>query len=912
MFYCRMNYAPSGGQATHVDTMAKAGKNKEERPTFGKKEPRAHPMWALAFLVIALLSAVALWDYDWLQNPFFSDPVTVRPNKVGTLGLFLASNSLGILGRAAWIIPCFAIWMSGMLLTKQSCKLHFGRYVAWLGLLVSVPMLFELWMEYMRSLDPAFRIDNNYYRYGYGGWIGSSLYDDLLHRVLGSLGTFVVAAVLFVASLIYAFCDNVGLLLHGISVWCLGRFGRLGSGLKAWYARRREAARERADARSQEKARIAELKAKEDAARAAEQARLDEKRAKEELARPKTSIPPPEIQKQKKPSLLPDLSQIPVSRDVPQTKLLSTQAPDQASPLPAPAVPPPPPVSPPRAVSLRSEEPAASGASEGSLSKFAQPLKILQAEQTRKAAYVQPESKGDYVFPPLSLLKEAPPPPPSDDEQTHQEVADALVRTLGEFGVKVTMGEVHPGPVITRYDLYPAAGVRVEKIQNLDKNLALALRALSVRILAPVPGKGCVGVEIPNKSPQSVYIRDILESEDWVKSKAEIPIALGKEVSGKPLVADLTRMPHMLIAGSTGSGKTVCINAIVASLLYKMSPEDVRFVMVDPKIVEMQVYNALPHMLIPVVTEPKKVPGALKYLINEMERRYRMFAKEGVRNIAGFNAKRSRDKEAEAKAREMELSLSPEERAAAAKASSSIEVGRELDFEEGGDVPDKLPYIVCIIDELADLMMVAQADVETGIARLAQLARAAGIHLIIATQRPSVNVITGIIKANLPSRIAFKVASKVDSRTILDSGGADQLIGRGDMLFLPPGIAELVRSQGAFVADEEINGIVKFVNEQNGEPEFDEQFQRSVEESGEDDDGEPSFDDDEEGGDDLMKDALEVLRTTKRASTSMLQRRLRIGYNRAARIMDLLEERGYVGPENGSMPREILRDLDDE
>jgi len=471
------------------------------------------------------------------------------------------------------------------------------------------------------------------------------------------------------------------------------------------------------------------------------------------------------------------------------------------------------------------------------------------------------------------------------------------------------MGEVHPGPVITRYDLYPAAGVRVEKIQNLDKNLALSLRALSVRILAPVPGKGCVGVEIPNKQPQSVFIRDILESEDWVKSKAEIPVALGKDVSGKPLVADLTRMPHMLIAGATGSGKTVCINAIVASLLYKMSPKDVRFVMVDPKIVEMQVFNSLPHMLIPVVTDPKKVPGALKYLINEMERRYRIFAKEGVRNIAGFNAKRSRDKEAEQKAKEFDASLSPEERAASAQASTNLEVPRDLDFDDAPP-PDKLPYIICIIDELADLMMVAQADVETGIARLAQLARAAGIHLIIATQRPSVNVITGIIKANLPSRIAFKVASKVDSRTILDTGGADQLIGRGDMLFLPPGIAELIRSQGAFVADEEINAIVKFVNDHNGEPEFDEQFQRSVEESSEE--GDSSEGDDEEVGDELIPNAMEVIRTTKRASTSMLQRRLRIGYNRAARIMEILEDRGYVGPENGSMPREILRDLDED
>ncbi|MBN1403921.1 MAG: DNA translocase FtsK [Opitutales bacterium] len=877
--------------------MAKAGKNKEERLTFGKKEPRSHPIWSLAFLVLAILSAVALWDYDWLQNPDFQDPVASQ-NKVGAVGLFIAANSLALLGRAAWVLPCFAFWMSGMLMIKQSGKLHAARFISWIGLLVSIPVLFDLWLTYLRENDPAFRIDENYYRFGYGGWIGRSLYQDLLHKSLGSLGSLVVFGVLFMSSLIYAFCDNVGLILHRISMWILAHLGRFGEAVSEQLSRYREKQRERAE----ERARIAALKAEEKAREEARRKAEAEKARAALASKPKPVAPP--VKKDSR-QALPNAA-------APETRLIS---PEELPVLPqqkAVPQPPPPPPQQVRTVSLRAEPSAPVPPSQPLADEApkAQGLKILQAEQTRKAVIAEPQSKGDYTFPHLSLLAEPPPPPPCDDENTHQEVADQLVQTLAEFGVRVTMGEVHPGPVITRYDLYPAAGVRVEKIQNLDKNLALALRALSVRILAPVPGKGCVGVEIPNKSPQSVYIRDILESEDWVKSKAEIPVALGKEVSGKPLVADLTKMPHMLIAGSTGSGKTVCINAIVASLLYKMSPEDVRFVMVDPKIVEMQVYNALPHMLIPVVTEPKKVPGALKYLINEMERRYRMFAKEGVRNIAGFNAKRSRDKEAEAKARELELSLSPEERAAAAQASASIEVARELDFEEGGDVPDKLPYIVCIIDELADLMMVAQADVETGIARLAQLARAAGIHLIIATQRPSVNVITGIIKANLPSRIAFKVASKVDSRTILDTGGADQLIGRGDMLFLPPGIAELVRSQGAFVADEEINGIVKFVNEQNGEPEFDEQFQRSVEES-DDGSGDGGDDDDEEGGDELLQDAIEVLRSTKRASTSMLQRRLRIGYNRAARIMEILEDRGYVGPENGSMPREILRDLDE-
>jgi S-DNA-T family DNA segregation ATPase FtsK/SpoIIIE len=362
-------------------------------------------------------------------------------------------------------------------------------------------------------------------------------------------------------------------------------------------------------------------------------------------------------------------------------------------------------------------------------------------------------------------------------------------------------------------------------------------------------------------------------------------------------------MPHLLIAGATGAGKTVCINAVVASLLYRMSPEDLRFIMVDPKIVEMQVYNDLPHMLIPVVTAPKKVPGALKWLLGEMDRRYQLFAGVGVRNIAGYNARLDKkNKEAAALAKESEAELSPEERAAL----SSVEVPRDEDV----DLPDqKLPYIVCIIDELADLMMVAPADIETCIARLAQLARAAGIHLIIATQRPSVNVITGVIKANLPSRISFKVSSKVDSRTILDGGGAEALIGKGDLLFTPPGVGGLVRAQGAFVSDEEINEIVAYLKERNGPPAFADDVQESIEAEVDDDDGGATseYDDGSEDGK-LLAQAIDVIRSTKRASTSSLQRRLRIGYNRAARVMDQLEEKGIVGPENGSSPRELLVD----
>ncbi len=526
-------------------------------------------------------------------------------------------------------------------------------------------------------------------------------------------------------------------------------------------------------------------------------------------------------------------------------------------------------------------------------------FKVVRAEKTEKATDLFPERKGDYHFPTLELLME-PPEVSSGGDEDHMIKAKRLKETLAEFKIDVELGEVHTGPVITRYDIHPAAGVRVEKIANLDKNLAMALRADSVRILAPVPGKGCVGVEVPNDLAAPVCLKEILQSKAWADANAEIPIVLGKEASGKPLVADLTKMPHLLVAGSTGSGKTVCINAIIASLCYHSSPEDVRFIMVDPKIVEMKVYNDLPHMLIPVVTEPKKVPGALKWLLVEMERRYQIFSKVGVRNIAGFNAKILKDKEEKEKALLLDAEMTAEERAAL----SSIQVPRDDDALE---IPEnKLPYIVCIIDELADLMMVAQADVETGIARLAQLARAAGIHLIIATQRPSVNVITGVIKANLPSRISFRVASYRDSQTILDGKGAESLIGKGDMLFIPPGSATFMRAQGAFVSDDEINGIVDYLKI-NGPPQIIEEVREQIESAGEEDVLGSSGENEDE--DPMLKKAVEIIRTTKRASTSNLQRKLSIGYNRAARIMDELEERGVVGPDLPGQGREILMDL---
>ncbi|RME69851.1 MAG: DNA translocase FtsK, partial [Verrucomicrobia bacterium] len=696
----------------------------------------------------------------------------------------------------------------------------------------------------LAAMQHTFFAYETIYHAGPGGALGELLYNRFLYDYLGTFGSGMILGTTYLAGLLFILIRDIG-----------AEFRHFVELLKEWRLRAREKREERAELRRL--AREAKKKEREEA--------LERARASKATA----EAPPPPKPKKK-------------------LSVFSKPAADTE-----PAAPDEPAEPAPRAKSTRSRparpaEPAAEPAAEDK--KLS--LKIIAPEETRKARVKLPRARGDYVFPPLDLLDETKANPENANEEEHARTAEALLRTLSEFNVEVTLGEIHIGPVITRYEVYPAPGVRVERILNLDKNIALGLRAQSVRILAPVPGKGCVGIEVPNKKPSPVGIREVLESEQWANAKAEIPLALGRDVGGRPVVADLARMPHLLIAGATGSGKTVCLNAIITSLLYHASPEDLRFIMVDPKIVEMRAFNDLPHMLIPVVTDPKKVPAALRWLIAEMERRYQIFSKVGVRNIAGFNGRKQLEKELPAAPSKEELKADDE---------LAIEVPRDDDIE----IPAKMPYIVCIIDELADLMMVAPADIETGIARLAQLARAAGIHLILATQRPSVNVITGVIKANLPCRIAFQVASKVDSRTILDQGGADQLIGRGDMLFSPPGTAKLVRAQGCFVSDEELERVVEFLKK-NGPPEYAEEVQAQIEAGDDDAEGNPI----DEADDELFPQALEVLRSTRRASTSMLQRRLRIGYNRAARLMELLEARGIVGPENGSSPREILVDLE--
>lgn len=478
-----------------------------------------------------------------------------------------------------------------------------------------------------------------------------------------------------------------------------------------------------------------------------------------------------------------------------------------------------------------------------------------------------PSHKESYVFPPLSLLVKNTSSKNKNIEQENKKTAIKLQQTLQNFGVHVTITDISCGPAVTRYELQPEQGTKVAKIVSLSDDIKLNLAAADIRIEAPIPGKAAIGIEVPNKETASVTLRELLESPEFKEHSSAIAFAAGKDIAGKTMVADIAKMPHLLIAGATGSGKSVCINTIIMSILYKAAPDDVKLIMVDPKVVELSVYNGIPHLMIPVVTDPKKASAALNWAVAEMTVRYNKFAEQNVRDIKGYNEKIS--------------------------AAST----------QGGEPLPKMPQIVIIIDELADLMMVAPGEVEDAICRLAQLARAAGIHLVIATQRPSVNVITGLIKANVPSRIAFSVSSGVDSRTIIDMNGAEKLLGKGDMLFYPSGYPKPVRVQGAFVSDKEVGAVVDFLKEHSGSAEYDEDMNEKIqsgiplaaEQAGEGNDR-----------DEYFADAGRFIIEKEKASIGMLQRYFKIGFNRAARIMDQLCDAGAVGPEEGTKPRKIL------
>ena len=499
-----------------------------------------------------------------------------------------------------------------------------------------------------------------------------------------------------------------------------------------------------------------------------------------------------------------------------------------------------------------------------------------QKEEKKKAVlqleHAQIVEDEHYEYPPVELLSKPSKKTLKGGAKALTDTATRLQKTLYSFGVSAKVENVSVGPAITRYELKPELGVKVSKIVSLADDIKLSLAAADIRIEAPIPGKSAIGIEVPNKEAGSVYLRELIENEAFKNNQSMIAFAAGKDIAGKTIVADIAKMPHLLIAGATGSGKSVCINTIIMSILYKARPDEVKMIMVDPKVVELSTYNGIPHLLLPVVTDPKKAAGALNWAVNEMTKRYKLFADMGVRNLKGYNDA----------------------------------VGK-MDVKEGEAPVEKLPQIVIIVDELADLMMVAPGEVEDAICRLAQLARAAGLHLVLATQRPSVNVITGLIKANMPSRIAFSVSSGVDSRTIIDMNGAEKLLGKGDMLFYPAGYQKPVRVQGAFVSDKEVQAVVDFLKENSGGAAYSEEIQKQVNSNQNVSAGGATSEDDK---DVYFVDAGKFIIEKDKASIGMLQRVFKIGFNRAARIMDQLAEAGVVGEEEGTKPRKVLMSME--
>jgi DNA segregation ATPase FtsK/SpoIIIE, S-DNA-T family len=820
--------------------------------TLAKPASESHPVLAIVLALVGVFILVAMIDYNKNQQTLFpqsTDSTEIQHTPGNFFGLFgstVAFILIRLFGYAAFLVPIFTLTAAWFSLNHRAHTLWPTKISLMLAciLLGSPVVTMSLGVGSLGAFDFS----------GAGGLTGAFLYSRIFSPILGDYGTWILIFP-------YGFC-LLGVLADDPKATLAAWITELRDMFGAWNAERKEAAKREALERKQRAERVAELRRKQ----------MEIKNV--EIAAP--VVVTPEV---KKPEEAPAVAVV-TTEDVKITPGLSS--PVVETPAPAPKI----------------QTPILTGFG-------TQKIAVTRTDKIEKAnASAQPKKKGDYTFPTISLLNE----PVVDKEipvEDFKKRASDLIETLTQFKVSVIPVDpeagidvgIQQGPSITRYEIKPAPGVRVEKISNLSNNIAMNLSAESVRILAPVPGRGTVGIEIPNQHRKDVLLREIIQSKAWTDSTMEIPVVLGVDsVTNKPVIQDLAKMPHCLIAGATGQGKSVCINSFIISMLYRCTPEDLRFIMVDPKVVELQVYSKLPHLLIPVETDPRRVPAALKWLIAEMQRRYKIFAKCGVKNITGFNAKIK--KEAGLPKQE-ELPLSAEEQAAAREAAESV-------IDDGISIPTtKLPYIVCIIDEMADLMMAAAKEVETSIARLAQLARAAGIHLVLATQRPSTDVITGLIKANLPTRIGFKVTSYIDSRTILDRSGAETLVGRGDMLFVPPGSATLNRVQGAYVGEQEVAAIIDYINEKNGSPEFAQEVVEAIE-KGSSEGFEGGEGDGEEGDDPMVAQAWSIIKETQRASVSMLQRRLKLGYNRAARIMDILHDRGYVGPENGSSPREIL------
>jgi len=830
---------------------------KKKKTTNVRREATGILMQALWVLLL-----LALVSYTWKDIPWECSPVnSPTANYIGPVGAWAAFGLFKVFGLVGFVFPLFmAVW--GILMIVQSGERVWPRVLWMVGVLSGLCVLVDLQAEFWNEVA-APRLNLSQMP---GGFIGYFLGRQLLTNYLGVVGAAIISVGVVIAG--FFFVSQT----HPKELWVAlaGVWARVQGQREEWAAGRRSAQeqaerdaklvakeREKLLREMEKERRIQEKEDRRLEREAARQAKQEEREAKEaeRLARVEARRLELETQRREREEADAAREQEEAARKATFLKRLKDQQ----------------------------------KAEEEKKKADALALKNAQAVSDQVATEEADQPVPKWVLPPMTLLDPIPEGAGARVGANELENTTKTIRnTLAEFGIEAEVTHVEQGPVVTRYELLPAAGVKVEKIGTYAGNLALALKAESIRVQAPIPGKGVVGVEVPNRKPVPVVLRQLLQSAKWATSKAMLPLALGQDLGGHVLMADLATLPHMLIAGATGQGKTVCMNTILAGLLLTQTPEELRLILIDPKIVEFSGYNDLPHLLVPVITEAKKVISGLRWAIQEMEKRFKLFHKAKVRDIIAFNQR--------PKVEQPELFESG--------GGEGVEAVPDAKPKPDPDaLPEHLPYVVIIIDELADLMLTAQQDIEPQIQKLTQLARATGIHMIIATQRPTVNIITGTIKSNVPGRVAFKVAQKNDSRVVLDQEGADKLVGKGDMLVVA-GSNKVQRAQGAWTKDEEIHAIVEHWKQQ-GKPRFEAALQAKIEGK-----GGVELPDAPEEDQELIQQAIEVIRQTRRASTSSIQRRLRIGYTRAARLIDILEDKGMVGPPRGSEAREILFDLD--
>ena len=806
-----------------------------------RREAAGILMQALWVLLLLALVSYTCQDISWEYRP----PNDPTMNYIGPVGAWTAWMVFKVLGLVGFLVPlALATW--GLLMIFQSGERVWPRVLWMVGILTGLSVLVDNHASFWGEMAA----DRLAIRDLPGGFVGLFVGRLFLTSFLGTVGAAIISIGVVVGGLFFVSQTHPAELWALLASWWAGVQERR----EAWAAGRRtaqEQAEREALLLERERQKLERELEKERRAQEREDRRQQKEREKEEREESRRR----EEEERER-------------RETEERERREKEEADRKAEFQ-------------RRLQEQRRAAEARTAAAARLANLAQ----AQAEQAAAAAAEREGPAPTWVLPPMSLLQ---PIPEGAGARAGADELDKTIETirgtLAQFGIEAEVTHVEQGPVVTRYELLPAAGVKVEKIGAYAGNITLALKAESVRVQAPIPGKGVVGIEVPNRKPAPVVLRQLMESSTWATSKASLPLALGQDVGGHVLMADLASLPHMLIAGATGQGKTVCMNSLLAGLLMTRTPDELRLILIDPKIVEFSGYNDLPHLLVPVITDAKKVAMGLRWAIQEMERRFKLFHRAKVRDVGGFNRR--------PKAEQPALFEGAEDAAGEAE---------EAPAEEA--LPDRLPYVVVIIDELADLMLSAQQEIEPQIQKLTQLARATGIHMIIATQRPTVDVITGTIKSNVPGRVAFKVAQKNDSRVVIDQEGADKLVGKGDMLVLT-GSNKLTRAQGAWTKDEEIQLIVEHWKQQ-GKPRFESALQAKIEGKGGVD-----LPDAPEEDEELLQQAIEVIRQTRRASTSSIQRRLRIGYTRAARLIDILEEKGMVGPPRGAEPREILFDVD--